>query len=72
MVVFLFLLVAIGVAAWYGRWHLMIHHRETYYEQFHRAENEFAKVVVAATERAVGGLVAAIKGMARLLGSKKA
>lgn len=72
MVVFLFLLIAISVAAWYGRWHLMIHHPETYYEQFHRAENAFARVVVAATERAVRGLVAAIKGMGRLLGSKKA
>jgi hypothetical protein len=70
MVVFLFLLVAIGVAVWYGRWHLMIHHPEKY-EQLHRAEKEFAKVQVAATERAVRGLVAAIKGMGRLLGSRK-
>ena len=71
MVVFLFLLVAISVAAWYGRWHILVHHPQQY-EQVHRAEAEFAKAMVAATERAVGGLVAAIKGMARLLGSKKA
>lgn len=70
MVVFLILLVAIGVAVWYGRWHLMIHHPEKY-EQFHRAEKEFAKVQVAATERAVRSLVAAIKGMRRLLSSWK-
>lgn len=70
MVVFLLLIVVICVAAWYGRWHLMIHHRETYYEQFHRAEHAFAKASVAATERAVRGLVASIKGMGRLLGSK--
>jgi hypothetical protein len=71
MVLFLFLLVATGVAVWYVRWHLMIHHPEKY-EQVHRAEKEFARVQVAATERAVRGLVAAIKGMARLLSSKKA
>ena len=71
MVVILILLVAIGVAAWYGRWHLMTHHPEKY-EQLHRAEREFAKVQVTATERAVRGLVAAIKGMARFLSSKKA
>jgi hypothetical protein len=71
MVVILSLLVAIGVAVWYGRWHLMIHHPQTY-EELHSAEKDFAKVSVAATERAVRGLVAAIKGMGRLLGSKKA
>jgi hypothetical protein len=71
MVVFLFLLVAIGCGLWYGRWHLMIHHPERY-EQVHRAEKEFARVQVAATERAVRGLVGAIRGMGRLLGSKKA
>lgn len=71
MVVFLLLIVAIGVGLWYGRWYLMIRYPEQY-EQVHRAEKEFAKVQVAATERAARGLVAAIKGMARLLGSKKA
>lgn len=71
MVVFLSLLVASGAAAWYGRWHLLVHHPQKY-EAVHRAEAEFAKAMVAATERAVRGLVAVIKGMARLLGSKKA
>jgi hypothetical protein len=71
MVAFLFLLVAIGAAVWYGRWHLMVHHPQTY-EECTKMEREFAKVSVIATERAVMGLVAAIKGMARLLGSKKA
>jgi len=71
MIVILFLLVASGCAVWYGRWYLMVHDPERY-ERFHRAEKEFAKVQVAATERAVRGLVAAIKGMARLLSSKKA
>jgi hypothetical protein len=71
MVVFLFLLVATGVGLWYGRWYLMIHFPEQY-EEVHRAEKNFAKVSVAATERAVRGLVAAIKGMGRLLGSRKA
>jgi hypothetical protein len=71
MVVILTLLLAIGVAVWYGRWHLMIHHPQMY-EECTKMEGEFAKVSVTATERAVRGLVAAIKGMGRLLGSKKA
>jgi hypothetical protein len=71
MLVFLFLLVAMGAGLSYGRWYLLVHHPEKY-EQVHRAEKEFAKVVVAVTERAVGSLVAAIKGMARLLTSRKA
>lgn len=71
MVVFLLLLVALGAGLWYGRWYLLVHHPQTY-EELHSAEKDFAKVSVAATERAVRGLVAAIKGMARLLGSKKA
>jgi hypothetical protein len=70
MVVFLFLLIALGAAAWYGRWYLMFHYPQRY-EAVHSAEKDFAKVSVAATERAVRGLVAAIKGMGRLLGSRK-
>jgi uncharacterized membrane protein YbhN (UPF0104 family) len=71
MVVILSLLLAISVAAWYGRWHLLTHHPE-HYARFDVAERAFAKAAVAATERAVRGLVAAIKGMGRLLTSKKA
>jgi hypothetical protein len=71
MFVFLFLLVAMGAGLWYGRWYLLVHHPQTY-EELHSAEKDFAKAAVAATERAFGSLVAAIKGMARLLTSRKA
>jgi hypothetical protein len=67
--VILVLCIALGVALWYRRLHLMVHDPEKY-ERFQRAEKTFAKVQVAITERAIRGLVAAIKGMARLLSSK--
>jgi hypothetical protein len=63
------LFIAIGVALWYRRLHLMVHDPEKY-ERFQRAEKAFAKVQVAMTERAVRSLVAAIEGMGRLLSSK--
>jgi hypothetical protein len=63
------LLLAVGAAFWYRRLHLMVNHPDKY-ERFHRAEMEFAKVQVAATERAARGLVAAVRAMARLLSKK--
>ena len=71
MVAILSLLLAISVAAWYGRWHLMTHHPEYYTTKFEVAEREFAKASVAAMKRAARSLVAAIKRMGRLLSSRK-
>ncbi len=70
MVAILSLLLAISVAAWYGRWHLMTRHPEYYTTKFEVAEREIAKASVVATERAVRSLVAAISGMARLVSGK--
>jgi|GEM_PF-5432697 hypothetical protein len=42
MVVFLLLLLAISVAAWYGRWHLICHFPEQY-EDFHSAEKKMLR-----------------------------
>lgn len=71
MTVILLLTNVTGVALWYCRMKLMASNPDAY-ARFHEGEKAFAKGLVAATERAVGSLVAAIKGMARLLGSKKA
>jgi hypothetical protein len=69
MVLIPILLLGVGVAFWYRRYHLMVHHPEKY-ERFHETEKKFAKVQVAATERTARGLLAALRSAMRFLGSK--
>lgn len=69
MVVILFMFIAIGVGFWYRRLSLMVN-RPDQYERFFRAEKAFANLLIAATERAAGGLVAAVKAMVRRAGRK--
>jgi hypothetical protein len=69
MVLIPILLLGVGVAFWYRRWHLMVHHPEKY-ERFHETEKKFAKVQVAATERTAKGLLAALLSAMRFIGSK--
>ena len=69
MVVILFMFIAIGVGFWYRRMYLMTRKLDAY-ERFHRAEKAFANLLVAATERAARGLVAAVKAMVRRAGRK--
>jgi hypothetical protein len=47
----------------------MVHDPEKY-ERFHETEKKFAKVQVAATERAAKGLLAALRSAMRFIGSK--
>lgn len=69
MVVILFMFIAIGGGFWYRRMHLMTKEPDAY-ERFHRAEKAFANLLIAATERAARGLVAAVKAMVRRAGRK--
>jgi hypothetical protein len=66
VVVILILLIAIGGATWYRRWHLMVHDPEKY-ERFQEAETKFAKVQVAATERAAKGLLAVLRAATKFI-----
>jgi hypothetical protein len=69
MTVVLLLVIAIGAALWYRSMNMLAKDVDAY-ARFHRTEAEFARVLVAVTERAARGLVAAISGMARLVRSK--
>lgn len=66
MVVIPILLIAVGGAIWYRRWHLMVHDPEKY-ERFHEVEKKFATVQVAATERAAKGLLAALRAATKFI-----
>jgi hypothetical protein len=69
MVLIPILLIAIGVALWYRRMHLMVRHPDKY-QQYHEKEKKFAKVQVEATERTAKGLLAALRGAMRWLGKR--
>lgn len=69
MVVILFMSIAIGVGFWYRRLSLMVNGPDQYL-RFFRAEKAFANLLIAATERAARGLVAAVKTMVRRAGRK--